>query len=535
MMVDGFEPLDGPKPRPNQKKSISNGAGPLKNGFGTFVTNDTPPAGQQLWDPLDLSLLGTGRTRPPQFPTALLGSFWERWCVDNAHAKSCPVDYVIATLLAAAASLLGNARRPSPHTKWKEPAHLWVGLVGSPSSGKTSGMAPVLEIISKFNRASVEETKQRQLEHKKTCEEAEVNRAAWRDSHKAAVKNGTVPPAMPENAVEPEFREAPRFIVTDVTPERLGGISASSPKGVLSVRDELAGWIGNFDRYSGGGGGERAMWLEAYNGGHHCIDRQKSPVPIVVDHFSVGIVGGIQPDKLSLISGGSDDGLASRFIWFWPEDIPDFRIEERHTDEEAAAQALRRLRDVAMLPADAGSHFPGRVPLSPAAVKILEEYGQHLRQIKVVGPLAGMIGKGIGTVLRLAHVLEWLWWSAAPAESETPAGPRELSDAALNAACGLFEDYFTPQGRRVFGEASIPEVERNAMRLARWLADNRSLVFNARQAGRKILGPLRDAKTMAAACEFLIGAGWIRPRHSPNSGRPRSDFDVNPAVFEGPT
>jgi hypothetical protein len=74
-----------------------------------------------------------------------------------------------------------------------------------------------------------------------------------------------------------------------------------------------------------------------------------------------------------------------------PEDIPEFRIEERHT----AAQALSRLRDVAMLIADDGSLFPGRVPLNPVAVKTLEEYGRDLGEMRAFGPLAGMIGKGV--------------------------------------------------------------------------------------------------------------------------------------------
>jgi Protein of unknown function (DUF3987) len=179
-----FDPLDEALRRSNHKKPVHNGAQAVNSDFGTFGTIGTPvkaPAGRP-WDAPDLSLLGTGRTLPPKFPTEFLGPFWQKWCEDNAHAKCCPVDYVVGSLLSVAASLIGNARRPSPHTKWKEPAHLWIGLVGSPSSGKTPGMSPVLEIISKFNRASVEETKRRQIEYKKTCEKADLNRAVWRDA-----------------------------------------------------------------------------------------------------------------------------------------------------------------------------------------------------------------------------------------------------------------------------------------------------------------------------------------------------------------
>jgi hypothetical protein len=327
--------LEEAERRADQEKAVINGAEPLNGTIGTIGTRvQEQPARQGASDAPDLSLLGNGRTQPPKFPTDLLGKFWEDWCVGNARAKCCPIDYVVGSLISVAASLVGNARRPSPQSRWMEPAHLWVGLVGSPSSGKTPGMSAALEIISQFNRASVAETKQRKSEHKEACERAEVNRCVWRE---AAKKNPET--ALPDDALQPEFREAPRYSVTDTTPERLGTILDTSRKGVLSIRDELAGWICGFDRYSGAGGAERAMWLEAWNGGHYVIDRQKS-APIVIDHLSVGIIGGIQPDRLCLISGGSDDGLASRFIWFWPEDIPNFKIEEHPIEDDPAVEAL---------------------------------------------------------------------------------------------------------------------------------------------------------------------------------------------------
>jgi hypothetical protein len=437
------------------------------------------------------------------------------------------VDYPAGTLLAIAAALIGNARRASPHRNWNEPTHLWVGLVGDPSAGKSPGMAPILDIIQKFDRESIEETKRRHTEHKKKCEQAEANLANWKHDHRKSTEGGRPPPDLPDDALKPEFQEAPRIRVSDITPEKLGTILGASPKGVLQVRDELAGWIGGFDRYNGGNGSDRAMWLEAYNGSYHCIDRQKSPAPIIINHFSVGIVGGIQPDRLGLIANGFDDGLASRFIWFWPDPIAEFRIQECLTDDQAATAGLRKLCDLEMAIAEDGSLFPQPVPLSPPAVHCVEEYGGHLRTMKFVGPLAGMIGKGAGTVLRLAITLEYLWWCACPARRE----PSEVSEAAVVAACASYEDYIIPQGKRVFGEGSIPEPERNAMLLARWLIDNRLTRFNAREASRKILGPVRQSIAMTAACDVLVEAGWIRPLRKSGMGRPRSDFEVNPLVL----
>ena len=74
--------LEEAERRADQKKAVINGAEPINGTFGTIGTRiQEQPARQGVWDGPDLSLLGTGRTQPPKFPTDLLGKFWEDWCV----------------------------------------------------------------------------------------------------------------------------------------------------------------------------------------------------------------------------------------------------------------------------------------------------------------------------------------------------------------------------------------------------------------------------------------------------------------------
>ena len=51
--------------------------------------------------------------------------------------------------------------------------------------------------------------------------------------------------------------------LSDTTVEALAPILRVNPRGLLLARDELAGWIGSFDRYSGKGksGADAANWL----------------------------------------------------------------------------------------------------------------------------------------------------------------------------------------------------------------------------------------------------------------------------------
>jgi hypothetical protein len=46
--------------------------------------------------------------------------------------------------------------------------------------------------------------------------------------------------------------------VSDATVEKLASLAAALPRGLLLQRDEIAGWLGAFDKY-GGGGSDRAF------------------------------------------------------------------------------------------------------------------------------------------------------------------------------------------------------------------------------------------------------------------------------------
>src|SRR5262249_45474894 len=67
--------------------------------------------------------------------------------------------------------------------------------------------------------------------------------AAWKRDKAAA----SSPP------LKPDPPPCERFIVSDTTVEALAPILLTNPRGLLLARDELAGWIGSFDRYAGKG------------------------------------------------------------------------------------------------------------------------------------------------------------------------------------------------------------------------------------------------------------------------------------------
>ncbi|GEO18686.1 DUF3987 domain-containing protein [Microvirga aerophila] len=499
-------------------------------GFGTIGTIGT--RAESVWSEPELSYLGSGRSQPVPFPVELLGSSWGNWCQAHAQARCVPVDYVAAGLLASASALIGNARWAMAGPEWREPSVLWLTVVGSPSAGKSPGLDPVLAIIRQIERSAIEALRPEREAYHEALELARARQADWQAKVREALKKDDVPLARPADAVEPEPVPLPRLMVGDTTPEKLGTILRDNPKGVLLNRDEIAGWLGSFGRYSSAGGGERAMWLEAYGGRVYTIDRQKDPEPIIIPHLSVPVLGGAQPDKLRLITGGDDDGFAARILWCWPEPVSGFRLARAPVDGKAQEEALRRLHGLAMTQGEHGTMQPSHVPVSDTAAAHFEAYGSEVkvRANGASGLLAGALGKATGQVLRLALVLEYLGWCEATFRTE----PSKIGETAMLSAIGLIDGYFLPMARRVFGEAAIPEEERRAMELARWISEMRPERFNARKVRRQIGGLLREAKHMAQACEVLVQAEWIRPvavSSASSGGRAPSDYEVNPSLL----
>jgi hypothetical protein len=337
---------------------------------------------------------------------------------------------------------------------------------------------------------------------------------------------------MPATAVESMEPVRPRVIVSDTTPEKLGALSAGQPRGLLYVRDELSGWFGAFDRY-GGNGAERALWLEAFGGRAYVIDRKNNPRPIEISHFSIGVLGGVQPERLVDLLAGVDDGLSSRFLWSWPNPIPPQRplcsINKRDI-----VVALRRLLELQMASDERGRPTPQTLKMPEDAVALFQQWREehHAASGEAYGHLASAWGKMPGQLLRLALVLEHLMWCAPGPAAQQPSS---VSIRAVRCAAALIEDYFKPMAARVYGDAGLSEGDRLAAILAKHIRKNAVRTFNARRLRRTAgLPGLKEANEMQLAVDHLVDLGWLRAipsRQGDTPGRAKSDYIVNPKAL----
>lgn len=173
--------------------------------------------------------------------------------------------------------------------------------------------------------------------------------------------------------------------------------------------------------------------------------------------------------------------------------------------------------------------------MTQEATALLEAFGQEAERLgaEASGLYAGTLGKARGHALRLACVVEHLWWAATDFGN---VPPEAIGEGAMQAAVRLMRDYFIPSAERVFGDAAIPVAEHRAMHLAKHLRRLKLKAFNARDLRRTLSGPLREPKHMDEACEGLTEANLIRlgrATSGPQGGRPAKIFEVHPAVHRG--
>lgn len=484
----------------------------------------------------DMNLLSGYRPDAVPFPLRVLGAFWEGWTIKSAEGKGAPPDYVAAGLLAAASVLVGNAFRASPWPSWKEPPILWNCIVGNPSSNKTPGLSAAMDLIRDLEADINEGYDEERRDYERRKEEAKVAREQWqKDVKDAASKKINAPaPLMPERAEEPEEPNRKRLLACDATVEIMAPLVSANPRGILFFRDELAGWLEGMNQYKGKGGGDRAFWLEAFNGNAFTVDRVKYGVngSVSVHSLFVPVMGGIQPDKLQrALLNDTDDGMAARFIYFWPEPVPP-RRPLFQADNERAVAALRRLQELPLEINDKGQPVPVVLSLAEEALPHFEEFrtDNYQEEKTASGLYLSYAGKNGGRVLRLALILEMLWWSAG----DDPAPPAQISEDSVLSALGLVTEYFDIMARRAFDSAGLPQEVRNAITLAKYILRTKATGVNSREIQRGSLEGMKTAGDVDAALDELVKAHWIMPDPDNNAtgGRPRKDYLVNPKIWE---
>lgn len=484
------------------------------------------------WAAPDPRLLRAELPPAPELPLRdVLGPRLAQWVADAAEAKGAPADYVFAALLAVAGATIGNARWVSPWRGWAEPPVIWTMCIGLPSAGKSPAIDAALQPLRKAERPLRQAAEAQRKAWAEKAELAKLAESTWKEAAKAAISKGNTPPARPTGCDAGPPPHVPRLVVNDGTIERLGAILDRQPRGTLQMRDELAGWLEGMQRYSGGGS-DRPFWLEAFGGRGFTVERMGRE-PLTIDRLSIGVLGGIQPDRLkSLLFKSDDDGLLARFLPIWPEPAP-LRRPQAWADEALMEAALGRLLTLDLVPDEAGEPRPWFVAFTDDARALMDDFRAVVRgwEAGAEGLMLSFVGKLPGLTARLALVLAYLDWAADGADE-----PQAITVQHFGRAAHLVEAYLLPMARRAYADTATPKAERAARRLVGIVREQGWQRFTTRDVLRLDRSGLGTAAELNPALAVLEDGECIRPVDppaNPQGGRPTRLFLVNPALHGG--
>ncbi len=453
------------------------------------------------------------------FPEDALPEPLRSFVGNGAAAIGCDASYLALPLLSALAASIGNSRCLQLKRGWNAPAIIWTAIVGESGTLKTPAFKLVMKPLRQMQQRELK--KHAELMEKHTVETAlhKKENTAWerrKDNNEPPPEKPTPPPAV-------------RFIVSDTTVEALAPLLLDNPRGLLMARDELAGWMGSFDRYAGKGGADAAHWLSMFNGESLTVDRKTGvPRTIYVPSAAVSVTGGIQPGILNKTLGieHRESGLAARILMACPPRKPK-RWTENDIDpaaEKQLSELFERLHQMQPAVDEEDNQQPIVLGLNSGAKKVwVAYYNEHAKeQNSLTGDLAAAWSKLEETAARLALIIHCV--------RRVAGGPDVVDAESMDAGIELAQ-WFKHEARRVYSMFSESDADADQRQLIEWIRQKGGSV-----TARDLMRSSRKWTTAGdadAALHLLVKAGygqWVEQSTTRKGGRPTRVFQTVDSV-----
>jgi len=501
-----------------------------------------PTADEDAWswtDP-DLSLLDDRRGTLPEFPVDVFSETCQAWLKRAALGAGGRIDHVALPFLGISSGLIGIARRVRPTPAWSQPLTLWVALLGRSGERKSPGLRVSTRTLDFIERNNKEQVTAARLAHETKKQKAKETRDRWKDERDKARKE-TPPrePVMPKDAIDPGNFIEPRLYCSDSTVERLADLLLVRPRGMLLIRDELAGLFENLRRYSNGN--DSSFWLKAWDGDRCPITRKSGDV--IVDYLLIGLTGAFQPDKMARSFRGDQDGMYGRFLYAWPTP-PAYRPLD-DTADDIDTDLVNALSLLIRLPAeseDGGQFTPRDIRLSVSAKAHFEQFRQEIDTLKKTfdGREHQWVCKAENHVLRISGTLAYVAWAFRPRSGAgvealtTGLEPEEIAGEFMTAAIRLWREYLLPHARASLRQIGLSDHAADARRVLNYLRATQLRIVSIEIIRREAMSQSIDANQTITLIGRLEQSGWLRKVHAKlqkGRGRPAHRWEVNPLIF----
>lgn len=512
------------------------------------ISRDAWPTPQPILAPLyEVPAFGSELLLPPVL---------RPWVMDTADRMPCPPDFIAVAAIVELGSLIGArcAIKPKAKDDWLVVPNLWGGVVAPPSAKKSPAIDAALKPLGGLIKRAIEayeadkevyETELAVFEASRDAIKSGMKSAARKskgsksDGAKASSMDDLVGELKELRRVAPAAPILRRYKTNDVTIEKLGELLRDTPTGLLVMRDELVGLLASWDRE--GREGERAFFLEAWNGNASFDTDRIGRGTIFIPNLCVSILGGIQPDKLvgyleQAAHALANDGMLQRFqVLVYPDDQP-WEWRDRVPDKaarDAAHGVFEMLAD--FNPVAWGAHpvndfakFP-YFAFSDEAQELFIEWSADLHQTRLPGEDNPLIAQHLAKYDKLFPALA-LILNLVDCAATGRRGP--VSKEAAYWA-GAWCEYLEAHARRCYGllaDDGLRAAQALASKLRQGKLDDG---FTARDVRRHQWRHLTADDAVRAALDWLEDEGWLRgqdvngPGHA---GRPTILYRINPAV-----
>ena len=455
------------------------------------------------------------------FPLRTLPEPIRGFVMVGSRAIGCDPSYLALPLLTSLASAIGTSRRLELKRGWTVPAILWGAIVGESGTAKTPAFRLVMRPIRDRQSKALER-------HAEAAKKHETELAAYEKEY-AGFKRSKDPAAVPP--AKPEPPQAERYIVSDTTVEAIAPILMNNPRGLMLARDELAGWIGSFDRYAGRGkaGADAANWLSMFSAESIIVDRKTgTPRTIHVPQAAVCVVGGVQPEILRRALGSEhrESGLAARLLLCYPP-----RRAKQWTEadidpgvEFELSRLFDRLFELHPMTNEFGEDRPVLIRCTADAKSVFTAYyNAHAQeQADLAGELSAAWSKLEEYAARLALVIHYVRWAVGSVKDDSRMDVESMSAGIILA------NWFKGEARRVYAMLNETEADGDLRRLAEWIErrGGSATTREVQQGCRWLRGPGAAEESL----EHLAKSGsgrWQDAAASSKGGRPTRVFELS--------
>ena len=404
-------------------------------------------------------------SRPPQpqacfkpFPADVLPRVLADLVIEGAKSIGCDPSFIAMPMLAVLASAIGNTHRLIAKQDWLVPPILWTAIIGESGTLKSPAFRLAVRPLREIQKTHF-------ANHSIELADYKIAKTAFKKEI-AALRKGESKAA---TLVEPQPPVVGRLLVNDITIEALAPVLLDNPRGVLAEVDELASWLGSFDKYSKGSG-DSAKYLSMYSADSLIVDRKTGePKTIYVPSASVSITGGIQLGILARLATREhfESGLIARFLLACPPrkivKWNDAIIRQDVVDSYGAVlNELHQFGDPENI---------CYVGMSESAKQLYKSFfNTHAEdQIEVGGDLAAAYSKIQEQPLRIALVLHC-------AQRLTGAVQADTMEAAI-----VLASWFKQETVRVYRRLTEGGTEQRLRELAEWIQNKHGGTVGARE------------------------------------------------------